>query len=104
MLEIAERRGLEISWTKPLDLPASPSDPTVVATLERAATEQGVPFRRMPSGAGHDTQNIAKIAKTAMVFARSAGGRSHTPEEFTSVEDSVAAIRVLAAALHDLAY
>ena len=104
MREIAERRGLQISWTKPLDLPASPSDPTVLAALERAATEEGVPFRRMPSGAGHDTQNIAKIAKTAMVFARSKGGRSHTPEEFTSVEDAVAAIRVLAAALHQLAY
>jgi allantoate deiminase len=104
MWEIAERRGLEISWTKPLDLPASPSDPTVVAALERAATEQGIPFRRMHSGAGHDTQNIAKIAKTAMVFARSKDGRSHTPEEFTSVADAVAAIRVLAATLHDLAY
>ena len=104
MREIADRRGLEISWTKPIDLPASPSDPTVVAALERAATEQGIPFRRMHSGAGHDTQNIAKIAKAAMVFARSRDGRSHTPEEFTSVEDSVAAIRVLAATLHDLAY
>ena len=104
MREIAERRSLEISWTKPLDLPACPSDPEVVATLERAATEEGIPFRRMHSGAGHDTQNIARIAKTAMVFARSKDGRSHTPEEFTSVEDCVAAIRVLAAALHELAY
>jgi allantoate deiminase len=104
MREIAQRRGLEISWTKPIDLPASPSDPSVVAALEHAATEQGIPFRRMHSGAGHDTQNIAKIAKTAMVFARSKDGRSHTPEEFTSVEDAVAAIRVLAATLHDLAY
>jgi allantoate deiminase len=104
MREIADRRGLEISWTRPLDLPASPSDPTVVDALERAAEEQGIAFRRMHSGAGHDTQNIAKIAKTAMVFARSKGGRSHTPEEFTSVEDAVAAIRVLTATLYRLAY
>jgi len=54
--------------------------------------------------AGHDTQNIARIARTAMVFARSKDGRSHTPEEFTSVEDAVAAIRVLAATLYRLAY
>jgi allantoate deiminase len=104
MREIAERRGLETSWTKPLDLPACPCDPGVVATLERSAQEQGIPYRRMHSGAGHDTQNIAKIAKVAMVFARSKDGRSHTPEEFTSVEDAVAAIRVLAGALHELAY
>jgi allantoate deiminase len=104
MREIAERRGLQISWTKPLDLPASPSDPAVVAALEHAAAEEGIPFRRMHSGAGHDTQNIARIARTAMLFARSKDGRSHTPEEFTSVEDAVAAIRVLAATLHRLAY
>ena len=104
MREIAERRGLRVSWTKPLDLPACPCDAGVVATLERSAQEQGVPYRRMHSGAGHDTQNIAKIAKVAMVFARSKDGRSHTPEEFTSVEDAVAAIRVLAGALHELAY
>jgi allantoate deiminase len=58
----------------------------------------------MHSGAGHDTQNMAKIAEVAMIFARSKDGRSHTPEEFTSVEDAVAAIRVLAGALHELAY
>jgi allantoate deiminase len=39
-----------------------------------------------------------------MVFARSKGGRSHTPEELTSVDDAVAATSVLAAALRDLAY
>jgi allantoate deiminase len=104
MREIADRRGLEISWTKPLDLPACPCDGHVVATLERSAQAQEVPYRRMHSGAGHDTQNIARIAQVAMVFARSKGGRSHTPEEFTSVEDAVAATRVLAGALHELAY
>jgi len=38
------------------------------------------------------------------VFARSKDGRSHTPAEFTAVDDAVAAIRVLAAALHELAW
>jgi allantoate deiminase len=104
MREIAERRGLQISWTTPLDLPPCLSDPDVVAALETAAGEQGVPFLRMHSGAGHDTQNVARIAKVAMVFARSEGGRSHTPAEFTSVEDAAAAIGVLASALHALAY
>ena len=104
MREIAERRGLKISWTKPLDLPPCLCDPAVVAALEAAARAQDVPFRRMHSGAGHDTQNMARIAKVAMVFARSKDGRSHTPAEFTSVEDAVAATRVLAATLHELAY
>jgi allantoate deiminase len=104
MREIAARRGLDISWTTPLDQPPCLSDPAVVDTLQRAAREQGVPFRRMHSGAGHDTQIMGQVAKVAMVFARSKDGRSHTPEEFTSVDDAVAAIRVLTAALYDLAY
>jgi allantoate deiminase len=47
---------------------------------------------------------MAAIAKVAMIFVRSKDGRSHTPEEFSSVEDIVAGIRVLAAGLHALAY
>jgi allantoate deiminase len=104
MREIAERRGLTISWTTPLDLPPCLCDASVVEALEGSARAQGIPFLRMHSGAGHDTQNIAKIARVAMVFARSKDGRSHTPAEFTSVEDAVAATRVLAGALHALAY
>jgi allantoate deiminase len=104
MREIAGRRGLEISWTTPLDLPPCICDATVVEALERAAGSEGIPFRRMHSGAGHDTQNLARIAKVAMVFVRSEGGRSHTPAELTTVDDAVAATRVLAAALQALAY
>ena len=58
----------------------------------------------MPSGAGHDSQQMALIAKVAMIFVQSKDGRSHTPEEFSSIDDIVAGIRVLAAGLHALAY
>ena len=58
----------------------------------------------MASGAGHDSQQMAQICPVAMVFVRSEGGRSHTPEEFSTVDDIVAGIRVLAGALYDLAY
>jgi allantoate deiminase len=104
MREIAERRNLEISWQIPLDLAPRLCDPEIVTALERAGREQDVPLMRMHSGAGHDTQNMARIAKVAMVFARSKDGRSHTPAEFTTLDDAVAATRVLAATLHELAY
>jgi allantoate deiminase len=47
---------------------------------------------------------MAAIARTAMIFVRSKDGRSHTPDEFSSIEDIVDGIRVLAAGLHALAY
>ena len=47
---------------------------------------------------------VTSIAKMAMIFVRSKDGRSHTPEEFSSVADMVSGIKVLAAGLHTLAY
>lgn len=104
MREVAARRGLELTWDRRLDLPPCLSDPGIVATLTRAASEQGVPTLTMASGAAHDTQQMALIARPAMIFVRSKDGRSHTPEEFSSIEDIVAGVRVLAAGLHALAY
>ena len=52
----------------------------------------------------HDTQQMGRLAKVAMIFVRSKDGRSHTPEEFSSIPDIVEGIRLLAATLHDLAY
>jgi allantoate deiminase len=104
MRTIAERRGLRISWTIPLDLPPCICDPGVVALLEKTARTLHIPSMTMHSGAGHDTQNMAAAAKVAMIFVQSEGGRSHTPEEFTKVEHAVEGIRVLAATLHELAY
>jgi allantoate deiminase len=39
-----------------------------------------------------------------MIFVRSRGGISHSPEEFTTAEDAALGIEVLARALHALAY
>ena len=104
MREVAERRGLQIEWRHGVDHAPCLSDPGLVATFQEAAKSQGVPFMTMPSGAGHDSQQMARIAKVVMIFVRSKDGRSHTPEEFSSVDDIVAGIRVLAAGLHSLAY
>jgi allantoate deiminase len=56
------------------------------------------------SGAVHDTQRMAQQAKVAMIFVQSKDGRSHTPDEFSSIEHCTAGIEVLAAALYKLAY
>ena len=102
--EIAAKHGVEVSWGSRPPLEPCVCDPEVVATLEAAAREQGIPALTMPSGALHDTQRMSKVARVAMVFVQSRDGRSHTPAEFTSIEHAVAGIQVLAAALHKLAY
>ena len=104
MKEVAARRGLDITIEQLLDHKACPSDPALVALLHRAAEKQGIRAFTMASGAGHDSQQMAAISKVAMVFVRSKDGRSHTQEEFSSIEDIVEGIRVLAGGMHELAY
>lgn len=102
--EVAERRDLSVSWEIMSDLSPCPSDPALVALLEEAAQAQGIPTLTMPSGAVHDTQRMAQLAKVAMIFVQSKDGRSHTPAEYSSPEHAAAGIQLLAAALHRLAY
>jgi N-carbamoyl-L-amino-acid hydrolase len=49
----------------------------------------------MPSGAGHDAQDIAHIAPIAMIFVPSKDGISHAPQEFTSPADMANGVDVL---------
>lgn len=63
------------------------SDPQVMNWIESSATALGLSSQRMPSGAGHDAQEIAHIAPMAMIFIPSVGGISHSPKEFSRAAD-----------------
>lgn len=104
LAEVAARRDLEVEWRTMLDHEPCISDPDLLRAIRAAVDEQGVPIMAMASGAGHDSQQMAAIAPVAMIFVRSKDGRSHTPDEFSSIEDICQGIKVLAAALHRLAY
>lgn len=78
-------------------------DETVICAVEDVATAQGHAVRRMPSGAGHDAQMLARVCPTGMVFVPSVGGVSHNPAEYTSPEDLEAGANVLLHVMLDLA-
>ncbi|MDG1463644.1 MAG: M20/M25/M40 family metallo-hydrolase, partial [Acidimicrobiales bacterium] len=59
------------------------------------ATDLGHSIRRMPSGAGHDAQMLARVCPTGMVFVPSRDGISHNPAEHTDPADLVAGADVL---------
>src|SRR5204862_7754927 len=46
-----------------------------------AAAGLKLKVKRMPSGAGHDAQNLALVTDSGMLFIPSQGGRSHRPDE-----------------------
>ena len=70
-------------------------DPAVVDLVHDTATMLGHSVRRMPSGAGHDAQMLARVCPTAMVFTQSENGLSHNPAEYTSPADLEAGANVL---------
>ena len=78
-------------------------DPAMIDRIEAAATLLGYPVRRMPSGAGHDAQMLARLCPTAMIFTPSVRGISHNPAEHTDAAHLEAGANVLAHVLVDLA-
>ena len=70
-------------------------DPTVIDLIEQTALARACSVRRLPSGAGHDAQMLARVCPTAMVFVPSVGGISHNPAEHTDQADLEAGANVL---------
>jgi N-carbamoyl-L-amino-acid hydrolase len=92
---IAAEAGIGASLDRNWDSPAVPFDPDCIAAVERAAAAQGLPARRITSGAGHDAAYIARVAPTAMIFVPCDGGVSHNELENASAEHVAAGANVL---------
>ncbi|WP_066047747.1 allantoate deiminase [Robertmurraya korlensis] len=61
-------------------------------------------FQKMISGAGHDAQVFGGACPTSLLFVPSRGGISHSPKEYTNLEDLETGIELLTEVLYKLAY
>jgi N-carbamoyl-L-amino-acid hydrolase len=77
-------------------------DERVIALVERRAQEVDARVRRMPSGAGHDAQMLARICPSAMIFVPSKDGISHNPREHTEPDELVNGANILFRVMLDL--
>jgi N-carbamoyl-L-amino-acid hydrolase len=85
--DIAQQTGTEIVIEQvEHDAPAV-ANPEMQTKIESAAAGLGLRTMRLPSGAGHDAQMMAKVGPIGMIFVPSVDGISHSPKEFTSWED-----------------
>jgi beta-ureidopropionase / N-carbamoyl-L-amino-acid hydrolase len=75
--------------------PPAPTDERMRGIIAASADDLGLSFKLMPSGAGHDAQDMAQIAPTGMIFVPSAKGISHSPNEFTAAQDMANGASVL---------
>lgn len=62
------------------------ADPEIRKIIKQEAEKLGMTTLSLPSGAGHDAQEMARIAPMGMIFIPSKDGISHAPEEYSSPE------------------
>ena len=78
-------------------------DQTMIDRVERIAGVLGNTTMRMPSGAGHDAQMLARVCASSMIFVPSVDGLSHNIDEYTAPADVTAGADVLLHTILELA-
>jgi N-carbamoyl-L-amino-acid hydrolase len=101
--ELAEARDLVIEHRPLARFEPVDFDADVIALVERIAVDHGHTVRRLPSGAGHDAQMLARVCPAGMVFVPSWKGISHNPAEHTDDGDLEAGANVLLHCVLELA-
>jgi N-carbamoyl-L-amino-acid hydrolase len=93
--------GLEIQFLGKRDPVAT--SPIARDAIQRAARGLDLSMKDMISRAGHDAQALAALCPVGMIFVPSAGGVSHSPDEYTEWQDCVNGANVLLQATVSLA-
>ncbi len=101
--EAAAAEGAEISRRSLARFEPVAFHPELVQLVEKTGRDLGFTVRRLPSGAGHDAQILARKCPSAMIFVPSVAGLSHNVREHTEPADLVAGARVLFRVLTHLA-
>lgn len=93
--QIARDTATTIEMTRTSHHPPALADSRMQDIVAGAAGDLGLTAVRMPSGAGHDAQSMARLAPMGMIFVPSVGGISHSPKELTTWEDCARGADVL---------
>ena len=95
MQAIARRRNVAIKVTKTHEGSVAKCAPWLQEQIGAAIAAEGLPVRRLPSGAGHDGMAMIDLADIGMLFVRCEKGISHNPAEAITAEDAETGARVL---------
>jgi beta-ureidopropionase / N-carbamoyl-L-amino-acid hydrolase len=85
--DIARQRRLRASILTIRKEDPVPLDKRLVHLLKECCEARNISYEVMPSGAGHDAMQMAKITPAGMLFIPSRRGISHSPLEWSDPED-----------------
>lgn len=90
-----KEEGVETHCDATDEVSSARADANVQAAIRDAAKSAGLASIDLPSFAGQDSQNIAKVSPMGMIFVPSKDGISHSPKEYSSPEDIANGAEVL---------
>jgi allantoate deiminase len=104
MNEISKNHEVDTKIDMWMDADPVPMDEKIVEVMEKQCKENGLTYKVMHSGAGHDSQIFAPFVPTAMLFVPSVKGISHNPAEYTHPADLAEGVKALIGSLYELGY
>ncbi|MFP5115321.1 allantoate deiminase [Bacillaceae bacterium C204] len=100
----SESLNMEVSISQWMDVKPVKMNGEMCECAREIAERKNYRFQEMISGAGHDAQVFGTVCATSLLFVPSQKGISHSPKEFTSLEDLETGIDLLTEVLYKLAY
>lgn len=100
--ELEKERGVHIIRTLLSEEKPIAMNRELGEVIARNCEKTGLKYKWMPSGAGHDAMNVAKVAPTAMIFVPCVGGISHNKAEMVNEKDLRNSIQILYEVVMDL--
>jgi beta-ureidopropionase / N-carbamoyl-L-amino-acid hydrolase len=92
---VAAEEGVRIERRSLARFDSVQFDPGMADLVEQTAQRLGYRTHRMPSGAGHDAQMLARVCPASMIFVPSRDGLSHNLAEYTEPDQIAAGANVL---------
>jgi N-carbamoyl-L-amino-acid hydrolase len=93
--KIAQRRRIVVDILTIREENPVPLDRRLLQLTREVCEKNGIDYEIMPSGAGHDAMQMAKITPAGMIFVPSKRGISHNPLEWTDPGDIALGTQVL---------
>ena len=85
--KIAKRTGTTFQFQQTINIVPEPTNDVIIKAIFEASNDLKLKSKFMPSGAGHDAQEMAQICPIGMIFIPSKNGISHSPKEYSTAND-----------------
>ena len=85
--KIAKKTGTTFQFQQTINIIPEPTNDLISKAIFEASNDLKLKSKFMPSGAGHDAQEMVQICPIGMIFVPSKNGISHSPKEYSTPND-----------------